>query len=73
MLEQKTTQAADKEQETLERFRSSLEDAVAVGFKMMPFFGATADMVEAAQLALKNEGQLRLLLQVIMGKEGQKR
>lgn len=52
----------DKEASAEEGFKSSLEDVVAVASKLAPFCRTVEEMIGMAQLALENEGQLRLLM-----------
>jgi len=45
-----------------ESFRSSLRDAIALMEKLAPDCSSVQEMIEMAQLALKNDGQLNMLL-----------
>jgi hypothetical protein len=55
-----------KVQETVEdRFRSTLRDVVEVIKKLAPECGSVDDLVGMCELAMKNDGQLRLLLNMV--------
>lgn len=45
-----------------ESFREALKDVVDVAEKLSSFCPSTADLVEMCQLALSNDGQLKLLI-----------
>lgn len=50
-----------------ENFKSSLEDVIAFGERLLPYCDSVQDLIEIAQLALSNDGQLALLLSLVTG------
>ena len=52
-----------------EAFRSSLQDLIVVLEKMAPFCGTLEEAAGMANLALENDGQLRLLMKIVTGKQ----
>lgn len=45
-----------------DKFRSSLEDLLALAKKFLPVCERVEDLIGMVQLAIENEGQLKLLL-----------
>ncbi len=48
-----------------EGFRESLKDLIVVADRLKPFCNTTEDLVGMCNLALENDGQLRLLMQSV--------
>lgn len=48
-----------------ESFRKALEDVIEISSKLSSACESTAELVEVAQLALTNDGQLKLLLKEV--------
>ena len=49
-------------------FRSSLEDIVAISEKLSPVCDSISDLVEMCKLALTNDGQLNLIMNLVTKK-----
>lgn len=56
---------SDAEPTAEDRFRSALEDAVMILKKLAPKFGSVSDMAASMELALTNDGQLQLLMDIV--------
>lgn len=50
-------------------FRDSLKDLLVIVPKLIPFCGNINDLVSMVQLALENDGQLRLLMSLVVRKD----
>ena len=52
-----------------EKFRGSLSDVAVVLAKLSPLCQSVEELTAMVQLALENDGQLRVLQAVVMGKK----
>ena len=50
-----------------EDFRSSLKELIAVGRKLMSLCVTSEELIEVAELAVLNDGQLRILMELVLG------
>lgn len=55
----------DHKKSTEEQFRSSLDDVLEISKKLSNICQTPAQMCEMIELALNNDGQLRLLMAVV--------
>lgn len=49
-------------------FRESLKDLAVIAQKLMPFCATIEEMLSIIQLAIENDGQLRLLMNLVTKK-----
>ena len=56
---------ADRKQTDEEQFAESFKEVLAVIEKLSPFCKSPDDMIDMLRLALKSDGQLRLLIAVL--------
>lgn len=49
-------------------FRESLKDVVTIAEKLAPYCQTIDDLVSMANLALENDGQLKLLMSIVASK-----
>jgi hypothetical protein len=57
-----------EKQTEADSFRSSLEDVVTIAEKLSGHVETTADLAAMCRLAIKNDGQLRLLMEAVRSK-----
>lgn len=55
-----------------EAFRSTLEDVALIATKLSPYCSETKDLVGMIQLALENDGQLKLLINLVSAQQGKR-
>lgn len=56
---------ADKA-DLMQSFRSSLEDVITIAEKLTPLCETVSDLVGMVRLATENDGQLKLLYELVM-------
>ena len=54
---------AEKQQPTIDDFRSSIEDLITIAEKLSPYCSSVEELVGLLQLALTNDAQLKMILQ----------
>ena len=52
----------DAKKDAAESFRDALVDVVRIGEELEPICGNVGELIQICQLALSNDGQLRLLM-----------
>lgn len=62
----------DQKNSTEASFRSTLEDLLLVATKLSPYCQQTSDLVGMVQLAIDNDGQLKLLIKLVTEHGGRK-
>ncbi len=58
----------DQKNQNKDQFKASLEDVAEVASKLADHCVTTAELVEVIHLALLNEGQLRIVAELVLGK-----
>lgn len=53
------------EEEKLTKFKSSIEDMIAVVERLNPVCDKTADLLQMLELATTNDGQLKLIIAMV--------
>lgn len=59
---------AEQKASAEESFRESLKDVVTIAEKLTPYCQTIDDLVSMANLALENDGQLRLIMSIVASK-----
>lgn len=58
-----------KQTELEDNYRSSLQDVIVVAQKLSPYCKTVDELLSMVQLALENDGQLRLLITITTQKK----
>ena len=67
-MDEPTTKMS-REEELEKRFRDALRDVLETTRKMAPYFSSVDDLVDAMELALVSDGQLRLLMGKVLSRQ----
>ncbi len=64
-------QDKEKQESVEESFKSTIEDLVLISTKLKPFCESIQDLIGMLNLALENNGQLKLLINLVTAQEKQ--